>query len=177
METNESNTQRKFKWFWAWQDDKEEAWLAEMARQGWHLLKVNGPGFYTFLEGKPGNYAYRLDFQSDRKLDRHEYLGLFADSGWEYLGNMSGWHYFRKPVRPGGSAEIFTDNESKIAKYNRLMLYLLSMAPIYLVIFVSLPDPDSIFQVMLAALLWASLLLYGIVLIFLARRINKLKRL
>jgi len=27
----------KIKWFWAWQDEKEEAWLSNMARDGWHL--------------------------------------------------------------------------------------------------------------------------------------------
>ncbi len=27
----------KPKWFWAWQDEKEEAWLTAMAREGYHL--------------------------------------------------------------------------------------------------------------------------------------------
>ncbi len=26
------------KWFWAWQDDKEERWLEEMSERGLHLV-------------------------------------------------------------------------------------------------------------------------------------------
>ncbi len=28
------------KWFWPWQDDKEEAWLEELSRQGLHLKRA-----------------------------------------------------------------------------------------------------------------------------------------
>jgi len=29
-----ADTIRVFRWFWAWEDDREEAWLGEMARRG-----------------------------------------------------------------------------------------------------------------------------------------------
>jgi hypothetical protein len=41
---------RKWKLFWAWQDEKEEAWLRQMAQEGLHL-KSPGLGMYTFQPG------------------------------------------------------------------------------------------------------------------------------
>jgi hypothetical protein len=32
---NKTDTIRKFKWYWAWQDEKEERWLSEIAQQGY----------------------------------------------------------------------------------------------------------------------------------------------
>jgi hypothetical protein len=78
----------KFRWFWAWQDEKEEAWLGKMSKQGYHLSSINFPGFYSFGKGEPREYIYRLDYQTFRKKDRQEYLQLFKDAGWEYLGEM-----------------------------------------------------------------------------------------
>ena len=54
-------TLKKFRWFWAWDDEKEEQWLREMAQKGWHLLSVSIPGNYTFEQGAPKGYVYRLD--------------------------------------------------------------------------------------------------------------------
>ena len=115
----------KFKIFLSWEDEKEEAWLESMSLQGWHLSNPGPFGCYTFTAGEPRRYVYRLDFRSDAKLALKDYFQLFEDAGWEYIGNMGGWHYFRKEVQPGESAEIFTDNSSKIAKYQRYLLYML----------------------------------------------------
>ena len=53
--TNEIIT--KTKWFWAWQDEKEETWLSEMAHQGLHLDDVPFPGRYQFKSGEPADYV------------------------------------------------------------------------------------------------------------------------
>jgi len=37
---------------------------------------------------------------------------------------MSAWQYFRQEVREGEAPEIFTDVESKIAKYKRILTFL-----------------------------------------------------
>lgn len=113
----------KFKWFWAWQDEDEERWLAEMSQKGYHLSSVGLPGFYTFSLAEPRGYVYRLDYQTFRKRDKAEYLQLFQDAGWEHIGEMSAWQYFRKEAKPTETAEIFTDVESKIAKYKRVLTY------------------------------------------------------
>jgi len=120
----ETTTITKFKWFWAWQDEAEENWLEKMSQSGYHLSSVSIPGVYTFSVAEPRNYVYRLDYRTFRKKDKGEYLQLFQDAGWEHIGEMSAWQYFRKEAKPTERAEIFTDVESKIAKYKRVLTYL-----------------------------------------------------
>jgi hypothetical protein len=112
---------RKFRWFWPWQDQQEEVWLTEMSQSGWHLASMAGPALYTFERGEPLPYVYRLDWQGQSKRD---YVQLFRDAGWELVLGYSGWHYFRKLVRPGEQTEIYTDIDSKIAKYQRVLVYM-----------------------------------------------------
>jgi hypothetical protein len=88
-----------------------------------------------------------------QKKDQVQYLQLFKDAGWEYVGEMNGWQYFRKPVEAGNSAEIFTDNESKIQKYKRFLYATLVSTPIYLIFFIILDTNERP-------------LLYGIILSF-----------
>ena len=80
-------TKRLFRWFWAWNDEQEEAWLKEQARDGWHLVTPGVFGRYTFERGVPRNDVYRLDYKTTGK-DMEEYLQLFSDAGWEHLGYM-----------------------------------------------------------------------------------------
>ena len=54
----------KFKWFWAWQDEKEENWLRGMSQQGWHLLSAKPFGFYNFESGEKKDFVYRLDYKN-----------------------------------------------------------------------------------------------------------------
>ena len=115
-------TFRKFKWFWAWEDEKEEAWLRTMSQRGHHLLSAKPFGSYSFVPGDKTDYVYRLDYQINRK-DKQNYLQLFQDAGWEHISEMSGWHYFRKQAEAGDSPEIYTDVESKVTKYKRLIAY------------------------------------------------------
>jgi len=132
---------RRMKLFFPWQYDQEEVWLEEMSRQGLHLVHVHMPVTYDFTRGPAGDYVYRLDFQDARvKKNKETYLGLFKDSGWEHLGQMSGWQYFRKPLQPGQQAEIFTDRETKIQKYRRFLSWFWVSYPFSLVIFVLLLD-------------------------------------
>ena len=118
------NAIRKIKWFWPWQDEQEEAWLRSMSQKGWHLSSVGLPCIYRFRAGEPQDYVYRLDYQALKKRDQQDYLQLFSDAGWEHLCQMSGWHYFRTEAIEGEAAEIFTDVESKVAKYKRLLIFL-----------------------------------------------------
>jgi hypothetical protein len=131
----EKNTFTKFKWFWAWQDEAEEAWLGEMSKKGYHLVSTGVPTLYTFAPGEPRDYIYRLDFHTFSKRDKQEYLQLFSDAGWEHLGEMSAWQYFRKEARPGEADEIFTDNESKRAKYKRVLAFLCLFFPVLTFVF------------------------------------------
>ncbi len=174
--TNEIIT--KTKWFWAWQDEKEEAWLTEMAHQGLHLDDVPFPGRYQFKSGEPADYIYRLDHQSLGAKDKDSYLQLFADAGWENIGEMGGWMYFRYKVTNGEAPEIYSDLASKIGKYQRVMLYLVIFLPIMLLLMNNLSAADSSgpFFIILEGLSALLMLLYAFGMIQLFIRINKLKK-
>ncbi len=75
----EKTTTRKFKWFWAWQDEAEEAWLQELSQQGRHLSSVGNPTVYDFESGEPADFVYRLDYRSHFKMNKENYLQLFRD--------------------------------------------------------------------------------------------------
>jgi hypothetical protein len=111
----------KTRLFWPWQDEKEEAWLEKMSREGWHLHAVKLLCTYTFVMGEPAPYVYRLDYYRGEKSTFPEYLQIFQDAGWEYLGELSNWRYWRKRKVNGDSPEIFSDRQSKIKKYQRLL--------------------------------------------------------
>jgi hypothetical protein len=167
----------KFKCFWAWQDDQEEAWLSQMAVQGFHLDKPVFPCVYRFKVAQPADVTYRLDYPALKTKDRESYLQLFADAGWEHTGDMGGWVYFRKEKVQGEMDEIFTNVESKIQKYQRLVTYLAIFLPILMVLS---PDPDKpyfgVFGPVIFGLYLALILLWAIAIIMLWRRIVELKK-
>jgi len=166
------DTLTKFKFFGVWQDRQEEAWLREMGKQGWHLSSLF-PLVYTFTRGEPRDDVYRLDFIASGK-DSESYLRLFRDAGWEHLGSLTGWQYFRKPYEAGEAAEIYTDAESKMQKYRRVRMRLAAVMP---VLIVTVANPAfgrfSSIRVFVAAVLL--LLVYSLVRVSL--RIRQLKRL
>jgi hypothetical protein len=114
-----ATTRAIWKWFWTWQDEQEENWLASMARQGWHLKSIGFPGIYTFESGDPRDDVYRLDYLKERK-DFDQYLQLFQDAGWEHVADYNFWLYFRTRNAGATPPEIFTDTTSKILKYRRI---------------------------------------------------------
>jgi hypothetical protein len=118
------NTKTVFKLFGAWNDRREENWLKEMASKGWHLESA-AVVFYKFRRGEPADMTYRMDFQTAGKFDKKEYLDLFRDAGWEFVGRNGAWFYFRTPTGKGKEPEIHTDMASRIAKYRRLLLLLI----------------------------------------------------
>jgi hypothetical protein len=134
-------TIRKTKWFWPWQDEQEETWLAQMSLQGLHLKQADIGAQYEFLQGAPQQYIYRLDFRDSMKQkDKQDYLQLFDEAGWEFIGEMNSWQYFRRPAQADKNAEIFTDAESKIQKYQRVLTWFGLTYPFYLLILVTLID-------------------------------------
>jgi hypothetical protein len=138
----EENLIRKRKWFMAWQDHEEEAWLEEMSKQGLHFQKVNHFGAYTFEQGVPVDYAYRLDYQTTIN-DEEQYFQIFQDLGWQYIYTLNGWRYFRQEIKDGKIPEIFTDSETKIKKYERVKAYFLSVMPISLILMIVIVSPPE----------------------------------
>jgi hypothetical protein len=122
----------KFKWFWAWDDEKEEQWLEAMSEEGWHLENPGLPCVYHFRKGEPREYSYRLDFRTGSSKSLLDYLQICRDAGWEMIGRMSSWYYFRKECRGGEKPEFFSDTDSKVQKYRRLLVLLVIFLPIML---------------------------------------------
>lgn len=50
---------KKFRAWWAWQDEQHGAWLQRMAAQGWHLRAANWLEIYTFERGAPADRLRR----------------------------------------------------------------------------------------------------------------------
>lgn len=174
----ESQIVKKTKWFWAWNDDKEEAWLSQMARTGLHLQSFGIPGKYTFITGEPREDIYRLDYIV-KGQDHEHYLQLFRDAGWEHVGEMSGWQYFRTRKQGNQVPEIYTDNASKAKKYTRLLTHLTIFLPIYIVLATRpvsmeshLFDLYSIARVIMSLIL----VLYAYAMVRLLMRINQLRK-
>lgn len=119
-----------FKIFFAWQEGKEEKWLSQMSKEGWHLNK-SGLFNYEFIKGEPMNIIYKLDYKPFRNEKIDDYITLFEDSGWEYVTRFAGWFYFRTEARNSYGLELYNDNASKIKKYSTLRWVLVAAcAPI-----------------------------------------------
>lgn len=174
----ENQTVNKYKWFWAWNDDKEEAWLSQMACTGLHLQSFGFPGKYTFITGEPREDIYRLDYLI-KGQDHEHYLQLFRDAGWEHVGEMSGWQYFRTRKQDKQVLEIYTDNASKTKKYTRLLTHLTIFLPIYIVLAtrpVSMESNYIDFYSLVRLIMSLILVLYAYAMVRLLLRINQLRK-
>ena len=112
---------------------EEEQWLNEQLQKGYHCTNISGLGIYTF---KKTNKAYiiRLDYQDYLSHDKfEEYQTIYGDFGWTHLKG-SRWgsiQYWQKPA--DSQNEIFSDRQSYVHYYKRLMNYSLSLAVMFLI--------------------------------------------
>ena len=176
----QENLVTKFKWFWGWQDDKQEAWLEAMSRRGLHLKRIRAFGRYVFELGEPKNFIYRLDFDQKSGQDS-EYFNLIEEAGWVRIAQVLGWQYWRKETAEGKSAEIFTDNESKIRKYRRLLASWMVPSPAIMVIvlgmFKRFPGRHPQWVIVLTISIFAVWSVFLVVnFLKVTQRINNLKR-
>ena len=102
------------KWFWVWDFDKEEAWLNEMAMNGWALESVSFCS-YHFIRCQPGEYSVRLEMHPYDEA----YLSFMQETGAEYIGRMMMWIYFRKKTEDG-PFDLFSDIDSRIRHLDRI---------------------------------------------------------
>lgn len=100
--------------------EKEEKWINEMSAQGWHLEKFS-VGRFVFKKGEPGKYIYRNEFITEMdERNIKEYFDLLKDSGVTIVHQFGSWVYMKKPATEG-PFQLFTDNASTLAYYNRLL--------------------------------------------------------
>ena len=114
---NESDTRitkRQVRFFSVVDWEKEEEFLRKQHNEGWRFVSFHGSHF-VFEKCEPEDMVYQLDFKGDEQ-DMEEYIQMFRDCGWEYIQDMFGWSYFRKPAAEMKENEegIFCDNESRL---------------------------------------------------------------
>ena len=109
------------------QYEKEEEFLSKMAKEGWGFVKFQSglPSKYEFIPCEPMDYIYQLDYVKEEE-NNDSYHQLFADAGWEEVYESNGiyngkWYYFRRIRTDNKHTAIFTDNESKILLYTKLL--------------------------------------------------------
>ncbi|MCR5792628.1 MAG: DUF2812 domain-containing protein [Lachnospiraceae bacterium] len=102
--------------------NEEEEWLRNKHKNGWKLVKMTPPCFYTFEKCEPEDVVYRLDYKNSKRTE--DYMMMLQDFGWEYLAECFGWLYFRKgadSVASEQDAELFSDNESRLEMVNHVV--------------------------------------------------------
>ncbi|HEY9060345.1 MAG TPA: DUF2812 domain-containing protein [Pseudobacteroides sp.] len=119
-----------YKFFFAWDFEKEEKWLNEMSAKGLQLVSV---GFckYVFEEGIHGEYTYKLELLENlpSNYESSSYIKFLEETGVEHIGSLFRWVYFRKKTT-SGAFEIYSDIESKIKHYKRIMTLLACLIPV-----------------------------------------------
>ena len=110
------------KFFWAWDFDKEEAWLNEMAAKGLSMVSY---GFcrYDFEETEPGEYRIALELlpHSVNHPESEQYLRFLEETGIETVGSWWRWIYVRKKT-DGGPFELLSDRKSKVEHLVRILV-------------------------------------------------------
>ena len=109
------------KWFWAWEFEREEKWLNDMARKGWLLDEVSFCRF-RFVECEPGAYAVRMEMLEHQPHSEkgQDYIAFLEETGAEFVGSVIKWAYFRKRTEEG-PFDLFSDIDSRVRYLDRLI--------------------------------------------------------
>ena len=115
------------KWFWAWEFDKEEQWLNDMAAQGKALVSARY-ATYEFEDCQPGEYAIRLEMleKFPSSQESQQYIEFVESTGAEFVGKVMKWVYFRKK-KELGDFELHGDNATRIRHLKGIMTLLLPL--------------------------------------------------
>ncbi len=120
------------KWFWAWEFDKEEQWLNDMAAKGQALVSARYIT-YEFEDSAPGEYAVRLEMlehMPDSDKGR-QYIEFVEGTGAEYIGKVMKWVYFRKKTADG-PFELHSDNATRLRHLKGIIALLRPLAVVNL---------------------------------------------
>lgn len=111
-----------------WDYENEEKWLNEMSAKGMHMDAYSWCK-YTFAEGEPGKYIYRLELLENLagSAESQAYLRFLEESGVEHVASYMRWVYLRKNAADG-EFEVYTDIESKIKYFKRVNAFWVTLA-------------------------------------------------
>ena len=172
--------------------EKEEEWLNKMVAEGLAMTHYTF-GRYTFEECAPGEYNYRIELlgRGVTNSDNVEYIRFMEDNGVEHVDCYANWVYFRKKTTEDSfTFNIYTDLESRIAHYQRIIRLFLLLVVLFIVSLVSQVSVvfsfvESGFQVTtihvanfatLSATIVLAVLLPGRILPRLAKKVKMMKR-
>lgn len=168
------------KLFFAWDYDKEEKWLNEMAAKGLGLISVKLMA-YEFETTLPGEYHICMQMlgHSQNHPETENYIHFLEDTGVEHVGNFLRTAYFRKRTSEGDFT-LFSDTASRIRQLQYLITTLAVLLPINfyngfnnLCMYIQWRQSLSLFGCLFAFFM-VGLLIHGIV--RLRIRQNKLKK-
>lgn len=129
------------KFFFAWQQEKEQAFLEKYAKEGYMLSKV-GFGRYEFHQDVKQEVVYQMDFQILDPKKEEEYLSLFEE--WEFVDKFGTWYYFRKVIHEPSereNAKLYMDYHSKRDMFKRLFVFLFLVSlPLYYQVVILFPN-------------------------------------
>lgn len=116
--------QHYYKVFWAWESEKEEQWLNKMSAKGLQLTQVSLFD-YTFTEGAPGEYIYRLELLEEMPSAQksRDYLRFLKETGVEHISSMLRWVYLRRPAAEG-PFDLYSDITSQVKQNSRILALL-----------------------------------------------------
>ena len=102
--------------------DKESIWLNEMADKGFAMTGFYG-GFYKFEQCEKGEYAYQIDFKQNFFSVPEDYREIMEESGIEIVDTWGFWVFLRR-LKSKGEFELYTDIDSKIEHYKKILMLL-----------------------------------------------------
>ncbi len=110
-----------YRYFSIGEHEKEELWLNEMSSKGMQLTDTAGIR-YTFQEGAPGAYIYRIELLEHipDHAESAAYIRFLEETGVEFIGSYGRWVYFRRPASLG-AFELYSDTGSKIKHFKRIL--------------------------------------------------------
>ncbi|GLC86878.1 DUF2812 domain-containing protein [Lysinibacillus piscis] len=110
--------------------EKEEAWVNEMAAQGWHLEKAI-LFYFIFEQGQPGEYIYRNELVIGKSKD---YFDFLQSMNIDYVTKHGAWAYYRKKTADG-PFELLSDHHSKVKylTWIRNVMLLMALIDIFVV--------------------------------------------
>jgi len=107
--------------FPVWAFEEEEQWLRNMAEDGYVLTGV-GWSRYEFEEREPCSHDVALDLleYAPAAPESVRYISFLEEAGWEYVGSVLRWAYFRRK-REGEAAALYSDSASRVKYLTRAL--------------------------------------------------------
>ncbi|WP_186580366.1 DUF2812 domain-containing protein [Aquibacillus kalidii] len=125
---------------------EEEQWLNEQLQKGYRCTNISGLGIYTFEKANKASII-RLDYQDYLSANRfEEYKTIYEDFGWTHIrgSRFGSIQYWQKTA--DSQNEIFSDRQSYVHYYKRLMNYSLSLAISLLMISYMIYKDSSLYE-------------------------------